>query len=164
VNTLLSLFNISNFTMSKDKNKTKNTTLDLFLELGTNIQITASWLEGLLTATLKPHKITYQQYYVLRALSTIHPEGGSIKYLTSHMADRMSNASRLVVKLQQKGLVERKESATDMRKVEIFISSLGTQLTNTICNDLNLVFSEKMKTMNQEEFMILNELLNKVKG
>jgi DNA-binding MarR family transcriptional regulator len=46
------------------------------------------------------------------------------------MFNKMSNASRLVEKLKQKGLVNREECPADRRQVDIKITDKGMELLN----------------------------------
>ena len=93
-----------------------------------NVLYTAAWLNQQATQSLKPYKISVQQFNILRILRGMHPEPATVKLLTERMIDKMSNASRLVEKLYQKGLVERKSCASDRRRVDIVITKKGLDL------------------------------------
>ena len=75
--------------------------------------------------TLKPYGLSVQQFNVLRILRGQFPKPASVKLLTERMIDKMSNASRLVDKLLTKNLVERQNSKSDRRQVDIIITDKG---------------------------------------
>ncbi|MEL6924012.1 MAG: MarR family transcriptional regulator [Bacteroidota bacterium] len=72
-----------------------------------NVLFTASWLNKRVTKTLKPYSISRQQFNILRILRGQHPNPGNVKMISERMIDKMSNASRIVDKLEKKGLVTR---------------------------------------------------------
>lgn len=127
-----------------------------------NILFTASWLNGIQSEILKPFGITVQQFNILRILKGRHPEPSSVKLLTSRMIDRMSNASRLVDKLEARQLVDRRPCEDDRRKVEITINEEGLKLINQASNAMyNLIEEEVDLTEKQAER--LSELLDKMR-
>ena len=68
-----------------------------------NILYSASWLSNFINETMKPLKISMQQYNMLRILNGQYPNSMSVKLLTERMIDKMSNTSRLIDKLVEKG-------------------------------------------------------------
>jgi DNA-binding MarR family transcriptional regulator len=76
----------------------------------------------------RPYGITPQQYNILRILRGSAPQPCSVRMLTERMLDKNSNASRLVDKLLEKALVERKECPNDRRQVEVTITQKGLKL------------------------------------
>jgi DNA-binding MarR family transcriptional regulator len=73
----------------------------------------------------------------------------------------MSNVSRLVDKLEQKGFVERRKSPTDKRVVEVLITEEGLDVTNEL-NDLIEVWESQSIQMSQTELEQLETLLQKL--
>ena len=78
------------------------------------------------------------------------------------MLDKMSDASRLVDRLLKKGLVERKISSDDRRKVDVIITKKGLKLLSQI-DELNSEFDRVFKNINKQEAHILNDLLDKMR-
>ena len=87
-----------------------------------NILFTGSWLASLNSSRLKPFGVTPEQYNVLRILRGSHPKPMMLADITCRMIDRNSNATRLVEKLRQKGLVNREICETNRRQVDISIT------------------------------------------
>jgi DNA-binding MarR family transcriptional regulator len=79
--------------------------------------------------------------------------------ITERMLDRMSNASRLVDKLLEKQLVERRQCPNDRRAVDIVILPAGLALLERMEGDLKKL-GEKIEAMGNENLLRLNELLD----
>jgi DNA-binding MarR family transcriptional regulator len=77
------------------------------------------------------------------------------------MLDRMSNASRLVEKLKQKGLVDRSECIIDRRQVDVLITRKGLDLLEEIGSKLD---DNIIETITEEEAIALNRILDKFRG
>ena len=135
-----------------------------FQKVSINILFTASWLSKFQMATLKPFNISWQQFNILRILRGAHPEPLTIKLLTERMIDQMSNASRLVEKLKQKGLVDRKSCPEDRRRVDISITAAGLKIVNEASNVLEQQINTKLASLSKEEALQLNALLDKLRA
>lgn len=128
-----------------------------------NILFTSGWLEHKQTQFFKQWGISPQQYNVLRILRGQNNNPITVASIQDRMMDKMSNASRLVEKLKQKNLIERKECKADRRQVDIVITQKGLDLLSLI--DSNMNDQEKMmKNISKEEAVELNRLLDKLRG
>ncbi len=134
-----------------------------YVKVGINIMFTASFLIHKNTQLLKPFGISIQQFNILRILRGLHPEPATIKLLTRRMIDKTSNASRLVERLRQKGLVERHECEFDRRKVDIFITKSGLELVNEASITLEAT-DQILHPISEEEAKTLNTILDKLRG
>ncbi|MCB0551511.1 MAG: MarR family transcriptional regulator [Phaeodactylibacter sp.] len=128
-----------------------------------NVLFTASWLSQNSAQMLKPFKISWQQFNILRILRGMYPEPATIKLLTERMIDKMSNASRLVEKLKQKGLVERRVCPSDRRRVDIEITEKGLQLLEDVSRVMEEGLHQRMNGLTQSEAEQLNLLLDKLR-
>ncbi len=128
-----------------------------------NILYTFGWLNGRLSRLLKSHRITLQQFNVLRILRGQHPDPASVNLLIERMLDKSSNASRLVERLRQKGLVQRLVSKNDRRQVDVFITKKGLNLLTKIDKPLN-EFEKKTIQLSEKEAKVLNQTLDKLRG
>lgn len=126
-----------------------------------NILYTNNWLHTYFAKFLKSHKISIQQYNILRILKGQYPEPASVNLLIDRMLDKMSNASRLVEKLRLKGLVAREISQFDKRAVDIIITKKGLKLLSKM-KDLDNKL-ERMKVITEEEAKKLNRILDKIR-
>jgi len=80
------------------------------------------------------------------------------------MLDKMSNASRLVDKLKEKGLVERHECLTDRRRVDIVITQSGLDLIQQASAAVEHKRHETFSTITEEEATQLSLLLDKLRS
>ena len=76
--------------------------------------------EEFLANTLKPHGISLQQFNVLRILRGRKGNPANLQTVQKRMIHKMSNTTRLVDKLIEKKLVNRKICENNRRKIEIF--------------------------------------------
>lgn len=134
-----------------------------FHKLAVNIIFTHSWLMNKINEILSGFDLTPQQFNLLRILRGQYPSPASISLLKERMLDKMSDASRLVDRLIQKGLVERKICKQDRRKVDIIITKAGLQVLKKI-DETEDEFDGFLKNLNDKEAKILNDLLDKLRG
>jgi DNA-binding MarR family transcriptional regulator len=78
------------------------------------------------------------------------------------MLDKSSDVSRLVDKLYEKKLVDRKENPADRRQKEIEITQLGLDML-TGMDDCEKKTDTLLKNLNTEEVSLLNSLLDKIR-
>jgi len=134
-----------------------------FQKLMINVLFSGKWIGDLMTQFHKQFDISSQQYNVLRILRGQFPKAATVNLITERMIDRMSNVSRLIDKLETKGLVERTSCKNDRRQVDIRITDPGLRLLENI----DIKQPEVMVQMNNltaEESKQLNDLLDKLRG
>jgi len=127
-----------------------------------NILFTNSWLHEKQLQLFHPHGLTIPQYNVLRILRGQYPKSSTVNLIIERMLDRMSNASRIVDKLEQKGMVMREQSKKDRRAVDVLI----TQKSLTILEKLDIEMERWEKTLTgitEKEAKQLNELVDKLR-
>ena len=128
-----------------------------------NLLFTASWLSQHSLQVLKPFGLSWQQFNVLRILRGRHPEPATVKLLAERMIDKMSNASRLVEKLKQKGYVERCECPEDRRQVDIRITESGLQALELASRSADKELQSHMCHISEQEAFTLNHILDKIR-
>jgi DNA-binding MarR family transcriptional regulator len=124
-----------------------------------NIIYTGNWILQQQNELLKPYDITVQQYNVLRILRGQKGIPITVLGITERMLDRMSNASRLVDKLLEKGFVQRRECPNDRRAVDIIILTKGLELLQEI-EIFQENWAKKMIHLEDDKLKQLNELLD----
>lgn len=128
-----------------------------------NILFTANKLNYEDYKALKPFGISIQQFNILRILRGQGDKPVNLKLLTSRMIDRVSNTSRLVDKLVDKGLVERSICETHRRKVDICITKKGLNLVeeaSVVMENLH----KKNNSLSDKELETLSELLDRFRA
>lgn len=131
-------------------------------KLRVNLLHTGSWLRGEVAQFLKPFGITQQQFNILRVLRGQHPQALSTQQLRERLIDRMSDTSRLVDRLQLKGLVCKEECSKDKRLVDVTITEKGLNLLCQI-DDKMPDLDEVMQVLSPKEVGILNMLLDRLR-
>lgn len=134
-----------------------------FQKLFINIIYTANWLNNESIKTLKPFGISPQQYNVLRILKGQHPNAITVNNIIDRMLDKSSNASRLVDKLKQKGLVERDVCNNDRRQVDIKITIKGIAIVDEISKKMDS-FNNIKDAITIEEAEKMNTILDKLRN
>ena len=128
-----------------------------------NLLYTYGWVTNLLRKQFDKYQLTMQQYNILRILRGQYPQPATINLLKERMLDKMSDASRIVERLVQKGLVSRCTNEKDRRAVDIMINEKGLEILKTL--DLELNINNILKNnLNDEEAVQLNALLDKMRG
>jgi hypothetical protein len=127
-----------------------------------NVLYTASWLENLELQRFKPHDLSNQQYNVLRILRGSSPNAMMLSDISSRMVDRNSNATRLVEKLKQKGLVNRVTCPSNRRQVDITITDKGLKLLKKI-DEESADRIDSFSGLTKKEAVQLNALLDKMR-
>jgi len=128
-----------------------------------NLIYTYGWITNLLKQRLNKHKITLQQYNILRILRGQNPKPATVGLLKERMLDKMSDASRIVERLVQKNLVKRCTNGKDRRAVDVLISRKGLEILEQLDNEMSS--SDILKeNISDEEAGLLSELLDKMRG
>lgn len=131
-------------------------------KMAVNILFTGSWLHNLNALRFKPFDITPEQYNVLRILRGNHPKQLMLADITARMIDKSSNATRLVEKLRQKGLVKREICESNRRQVDIFITDKGLSLLSKI-DKTSEEWLKSLKAVTRQEAQELNRILDKLR-
>jgi DNA-binding MarR family transcriptional regulator len=137
--------------------------LNAYQKAHVNILYTAAALSQQTSLAIKPFHLTIQQFNILRILRGRHPEPMTIKDLTSRMLDKMSNASRLVDKLIEKGLVVRNTCPDDRRRVDVVISAIGLQVVARASEAVEQMYLFDSQFLTEEEALLLSDLLDKIR-
>jgi DNA-binding MarR family transcriptional regulator len=128
-----------------------------------NVAYTQGWLANYFRCHFDKHNITQQQFNILRILRGQYPKPATINLLKERMIDKMSDASRIVDRLVQKGLVSRCTNNKDRRAVDIRISEEGLATLSKMDGEFKTkeVLS---KNLTEDEAATLSDLLDKMRG
>jgi DNA-binding MarR family transcriptional regulator len=83
--------------------------------------------------------------------------------ITCRMIDKSSNATRLVEKLRQKGLVKREICEHNRRQVDISITDKGLGILKQIDTESES-WIETLKSVTKGEAQEINRILDKLRG
>ncbi|NCI48495.1 MarR family transcriptional regulator [Sediminibacterium roseum] len=127
-----------------------------------NIIFSAGWLHERIRSLLETEDITPQQYNILRILRGSKTPLSTLQ-IRERMLDKMSDTSRIVERLQKKGLVEKKTCPSDKRLVDVIISKKGISLLEKL-DKRNTELDALLKSLSTEEAKTLNDLLDKMRS
>jgi DNA-binding MarR family transcriptional regulator len=136
---------------------------DSYHKLVINITYTDGWLGNLFRCKFEKHNLTQQQFNILRILRGQYPNPATINLLKERMIDKMSDASRIVDRLVQKGFVSRCTNNKDRRAVDIRISDTGLEILNTMDGEFRAK-DYLQKNLTEDEAAQLSDLLDKLRG
>jgi DNA-binding MarR family transcriptional regulator len=132
-------------------------------KLAVNLLYTTNWLNNHYEKFLKNADLTVQQYNVLRILRGQLPNPCSLKSIKERMLDRMSDTSRILDKLVNKGYAIRNECPNDRRSVNILISEKGLALLKEL-DFIDEATIDIFKSLTTPQIQLLNELLDNLRG
>lgn len=127
-----------------------------------NVLFTAAWLRTEMSARLKVHGLTLEQFNVLRIVRGQRPNSVCVKDITHRMLERNSNTTRIIDRLEQKKLLERSASERDRRERAIELTPKGLALLETIDRDWEKN-NPHHSALSPQEAEILNNLLDKLR-
>ena len=125
---------------------------------------TGHWITDSVSKELKEYDIYEPQFNVLRILKGAKGSPISVNTILDKMIQRSSNVTRIIDKLEQKGLVERTLSLTDRRKMDIVITDNGLHLLEKLNKKVQNFHKPMMDNLSSEEAKSLKLLIQKLKG
>jgi DNA-binding MarR family transcriptional regulator len=136
---------------------------DNYQKVVINVTFTYGWLSNLFRCNFEKYNLTQQQFNILRILRGQYPKPATINLLKERMLDKMSDTSRIVDRLVQKGLVSRCTNNKDRRAVDIRISDTGLDILDKM--DAEFKIKDYLQNnLSEEEAAKLSELLDKLRG
>ena len=133
------------------------------LKLLINLQYTHNWAISKIKDFLSQFDLTVQQFNVLRIIRGQRPNPTTINLLRERMLDKMSDASRVVERLRQKGLIQRQKSEVDRRSVEVKITDEGLRVLERV--DSQYAFLDNLlSNISAEQARYMNEYLDQIRG
>ena len=85
-----------------------------------------------LSSLFKKFDLSLPQFNVLRILRGQRGKPANLSTVQERMIHKMSNTTRLIDKLIQKGFVKRNICENNRRKIEIYITNSGLELLKSI--------------------------------
>jgi DNA-binding MarR family transcriptional regulator len=125
---------------------------------------TADAMKRSLAQVIDPHGITSQQYNVLRILRGAGPEGLPTLTIGERMIEQTPGVTRLVDRLERKGLVERNPCPNDRRRVFCRITSKGLELLTDLDEPVNRWDTQALSVLQPSDLDSLITLLDRVRA
>jgi DNA-binding MarR family transcriptional regulator len=111
---------------------------------------------------LRVADLTFPQYNVLRILRGARPETLSCGAISERMLNRDSDLTRLLDKLEERGLAQRLRDAQDRRIVTATITAAGLQLLRKLDGPVERVHRDQLKHMTPKQLETLLDLADQV--
>ncbi len=108
--------------------------------------------------------LTAQQYNVLRILRGAGSQGLPTLAIAERMIERAPGVTRLIDRLEQKGLVERARAAPDRRQVICRLSAAGAEVLRRLDRPIDALDEQVMSYLTADEQAELISLLDKVRN
>nr|WP_025667892.1 MULTISPECIES: MarR family transcriptional regulator [unclassified Aquimarina] len=129
-----------------------------------NLLYTENWIMDKINIELKAFDISLQQFNVLRILKGQKEKPANLSTIQERMVTKMSNTTRLVDKLINKGYVQRVICESNRRKVEITITEQGKKFLDKVSPIMDEFENRVTSNFSTGDLIQLNELLNKLRN
>ncbi len=113
---------------------------------------------------LKQHDLTRTQYNVLRILRGAGEAGWSCKEIGERLVQREPDITRLLGRLEKRGLIGRKRDPADRRSVLTRITQRGLSLLETLQPELSRMSRDQFREVKEDELEKLLATLDKIRA
>ncbi len=125
---------------------------------------TADLVRRAVGRVLEPYDITVQQYNVLRILRGAGEQGLPTLEIGERMVEHAPGVTRLLDRLEVKGLVRRQRCPEDRRQVLCWLTPAGTELVERLDEPVDSADAEAVAMLAPEEQERLLRLLDAVRA
>jgi DNA-binding MarR family transcriptional regulator len=133
-------------------------------EAALNIVRTADVLMSAVAAALKPALLSPTQYNVLRILRGAGKDGASCKDIGNRLVAHDPDITRLMDRLEQRGLVMRDRGKTDRRVITHRLTAAGMELVNALDRPIEELNRRIMGCLEPRKLRDLVALLEEVRA
>lgn len=124
---------------------------------------TGHWFTDQVSRELKEYGIYEPQFNVLRILRGAGHQV-SVSYILQRMIQPSSNVTRIVDKLESRGLVDRRLCPDDRRKMDVSITKEGLALLKKLDAKVDNLHQPLKDNLTEGEALQLKKLIQKLKG
>jgi len=136
----------------------------LHQEAQLNLVRTANLLVDRFEQMLKPSGITATQYNVLRILRGAEPAGLCRHEVSARLLNRMPDATRLLDRMEEAGLVTRARGTEDRRMMKTHITGKGLELVDSLDEAVEAEHLKQLGHLSGEQLATLIDLLTLVRS
>ena len=123
-----------------------------------SLAVAASTLNDVIDEVCKRHGLTRPQYNVLRILRGVHPKGHPRCEIAQRMIERAPDITRLVDRLQARGLVRRIRGGEDQRQAITHITAKGLKLLQAMQPELEAQTTARLSNLSYKDCHELSRL------
>lgn len=128
-----------------------------------SLMVAAEHFDQAIAPIWERHGITGDQYNVLRILRGAHPDPLPTLEIGERLIERMPGITRLLDRLEEKGLVRRERCSGDRRLVHCWITSAGLELLAAMDDDVDRADVEAVAELDAYDTAMLAALLERVR-
>ena len=129
-----------------------------------NLVRTTNLLVDAFERMLKPYGITGTQYNVLRILRGAEPAGLCRNEVSQRLLNRMPDATRLLDRMEEAGLVTRERGAEDRRLVTTQITKKGRELVDSLDAVVERQHQKDLGHLTEEQLQALIDILTQIRN
>jgi DNA-binding MarR family transcriptional regulator len=129
-------------------------------EVYLNIQLTAERLWWGINETIKQAELTPTQYNVLRILRGAGEAGASCSEISERLVTKDSDITRLLDRLEARGLIAREREAKDRRRISTRITEDGLRLLASLDKPIERCHRRQMGHLGERQLATLSRLLD----
>ena len=133
-------------------------------EIFLNLQRSAEVLMRRLAEMLKPSELTPTQYNVLRILRGAEPDGLPCREIGTRMVTHDPDITRLLDRLETRGLVGRSRGEADRRVVYTRVTAEGLELLREIDGQVADFMAVQLGHLGSDRLRTLGDLLERLRG
>jgi MarR family transcriptional regulator, organic hydroperoxide resistance regulator len=133
-------------------------------EAALGLMRTADLVRRLGTAVIEQHGITAQQYNVLRILRGAGTDGLPTLQIAERMVEQTPGVTRLLDRLEAKGLVRRQRCPKDRRQHLCWITDQGLSLLEKLDEPVDAATEAALKALNHDERIAFIRLLDAIRA
>lgn len=150
--------------MQSIEDEIKTTFTNPYHQVWINLLFTSSWINAKQADVFKPFNLSAQQYNIMRILKG-YGDWMKIHDIKSRMLDKSPNMTRLVDKLIDKNLIERRRCDQDRRVIYTQITTEGLELLEKISKQIGPVYEDSplKKVFTPDEALMFSSLLDKIR-
>jgi DNA-binding MarR family transcriptional regulator len=128
-----------------------------------NVARTAEYLASAIAAVFKAMNLTATQYNVLRILRGAGSEGLSCSEIGERMVTKESDVTRLLDRIESRGLISRERPASNRRIVIARITEEGLQVLEELDKPVDEINRRLVGHLGKEQLKVVNELLEAIR-
>lgn len=136
----------------------------LSAETAVALMRTTDLVKRCISRAIEPAGITLQQYNVLRILRGAGTEGLPTLEIATRMIEQAPGVTRLVDRLEVKGLVRRERRSADRRQVFCLITAAGLALLDQLEEPVRSADREALAGLEEEHMKSLLATLDRIRA
>ena len=144
--------------------KARTASRSLEQEAFLSVQRTADFLARGAEEAIKPFGLTGTQYNVLRILRGAGPDGLCCREAAERMLTHDPDITRLMDRLERRGLVARVRGSSDRRVITVRITPEGLQILSKLDKPIEECYRRQLGHLGQRPLKRLIELLNSARS